>query len=353
MHRDPAQPASTDNLPTPAPDRRRPSKLVRRGRIAAVLALALLPAVLFGTSIGAGADTQDSVINANCAFGALNLPVTLNVSATDTPDPVNLSSPLQLDLVPSLPAIGSLVVTVNEATITVPIPEGIASVNDVQFVGGNVAASYSLGAGVVILTFTGPVQSNMAQLPTVQFFTTVAANAPATIQWKTFTAITAAVTLNGINLNGNCTPTDPNQILQTTTVIGGATTTTSSSTSTTSTSTTSTSTTSTSTTSTSTTSTTTSTTSSSTTSTTQAPTTTSRRSTTTSSSSTTSSAVANNSANNSSSGALSGARSSGSTGSSGRLPLTGLPVLPALVTASILIGTGGAAVAASRRRRGR
>ncbi|MEJ5254005.1 MAG: hypothetical protein WHS89_01530, partial [Acidimicrobiales bacterium] len=205
-----------------------PSRALSRQRLAIITAVALMVAtvVILRLPGGAGADSQTSTVSANCSALGINLSATVPITVTDTPDPATEGGQVTLDIESGLPTL-SLTVTINSATINIPIPSQVQSVDSVTFTGGNVTGSWSATATNLALTYTGPISSSSIQIPKATIVQTLKpGTAGQTVQWKTFSSIVSNAVLGSTPLTANCTPANPNQVLNTTAIQAPPTTTT-------------------------------------------------------------------------------------------------------------------------------
>lgn len=196
----------------------------RRALAAALAALVVgSGAVLVAPSI-AEADGAVAVA-AHCSglpFGA-EADATANVNATDDVDPVLIGGVVNNTLNVPIPAVDVPVdVTVKEVKIVVPIPTGV-TVDDVTFTASSFPSqTWSVSGSTLTATFTGNVViSNggpVPVVPDVKMKTTVAGPAR-TVEWKAPTKITANATYFLGSFTATCTPTDPDQVLISTTVV--------------------------------------------------------------------------------------------------------------------------------------
>jgi hypothetical protein len=197
--------------PEPVDDHARPA-----WRLGAALGLTGLLTALGAAHLatGAGAEPVDSSVPANCVLGTSHVDVTVDMNVDDQQDPVTEGGQETLVIKTGAPSI-PVEVTINKLVVTIPVPAQIAGVDSVTFSGGNVTGSSTIDGSNIVLTFTGPVSSQDIQIPTVTTVDTVASGiAPATISWTTFTELDADTNFG----TATCTPNDPNQVLNTTTV---------------------------------------------------------------------------------------------------------------------------------------
>jgi hypothetical protein len=197
--------------PEPIDDHPRP-----RWRLGAALGLTGLITALGAAHLatGAGAEPVDSSVPAGCTLGSSHVDVTVDMNVDDQQDPVTEGGQESLVIKTGAPSI-PVEVTINKLVVTIPVPAQIASVDSVTFSGGNVTGSSAIDGSNVVITFTGPQSSKDIQIPTVTTVDTVKAGiAPATISWTTFTELDADTNFG----TATCTPNDPNQVLNTTTV---------------------------------------------------------------------------------------------------------------------------------------
>lgn len=186
----------------------------RRTAIVAVGASAILAALGASQLQNASAEPVDSSIAAVCTIGGSAIDVTVPLTVDDKIDPVVEGGHETLETRTGLPAL-PIEVTINKLVVTTPIPTQIASTDAVTFTGGNVTGSYEISGTNLIVTFTGPVSSSQIQVPTVTAEQTVASGIGATtINWLPFSQIDADTNYG----MATCTPNDPNQIVNATTV---------------------------------------------------------------------------------------------------------------------------------------
>ena len=194
-------------------------------RTKAVLAVSSL-----GLIVGAGglalqqadANPVSSKIAATCALGTGKIDVTVPLSVDDKVDPVAAGGSETVETRTGLPAL-PVEATINKLVVTTPIPTQIASVDAVTFSGGNMRSSASVVGTNLVVTFTGPVSSKDIQVPTVTARQTVRSGiGGTTISWKTFSKVDADTSYG----MATCTPNNPSQVVNTTTVTGSSTATT-------------------------------------------------------------------------------------------------------------------------------
>ncbi len=191
---------------------------------------AALAAVMVGSGIAlvapgvAGADGPTAV-EATCTGIPLigTTTATANVNATDDVDPVAIGGIVNNTLNVPIPEVEVPVdITISEVKIVVPIPAGV-TVNDVTFTPSSFTGqTWSVGGSGLTATFTGSVKITNGGpppvVPDVKMKTTVA-GPPRTIEWKAPTGITAKASYFLGNFTATCTPTNPNQVLISTTVV--------------------------------------------------------------------------------------------------------------------------------------
>src|SRR5262245_33217392 len=141
--------------------------LPRRRTIAVVLvALLLVPVwLLVKEQTRAKAASVSSTVAASCSVAGITLAVSVPITVTDADSAVE-GTQTSLQIVPALPTL-PIVVTVNSAVITIPIPAEVASVDSVTFGPGNVTPSFAINGSNLVVTFTGPVSSDALQLPSI------------------------------------------------------------------------------------------------------------------------------------------------------------------------------------------
>src|SRR5690349_18699180 len=125
-------------------------------------ALAFAGLAVFRSQRAATADTKTTPITVNCPIvGALSVDIT----ATDTPDPAVEGGSVTLDVQSGAPVI-PITVTINSITLVIPAPPQVASLDSVTFTGGNLTGSYTVAPdNSVTIVFTGPVQSTAVSVP--------------------------------------------------------------------------------------------------------------------------------------------------------------------------------------------
>ncbi len=144
------------------------------------------------------------------------------LSVDDKVDPVAAGGSETVETRTGLPAL-PVEATINKLVVTTPIPAQIASVDAVTFSGGNMKSSSSVVGTNLVVTFTGPVSSKDIQVPTVTARQTVKSGiGGTTISWKTFSKVDADTSYG----MATCTPNNPSQVVNTTTVTGSSTATT-------------------------------------------------------------------------------------------------------------------------------
>ena len=190
-------------------------------RTKAVVAISSL-----GLIVGAGgvalqqarANSVSSKIAASCALGTGRIDVTVPLSVDDKVDPVAAGGSETVETRTGLPAL-PVEATINKLVVTTPIPTQYASVDAVTFSGGNMKASASVVGTNLVVTFTGPVSSKDIQVPTVTARQTVKSGiGGTTISWKTFSKVDADTSYG----MATCTPNNPSQVVNTTTVTGSS-----------------------------------------------------------------------------------------------------------------------------------
>lgn len=198
----------------PCRSRVRPS---RRSLAALAVPVLLAAAVVAGLQLVASADPATSDVATTCSLGTTDLDVNVPMTVDDVVDPVEEGGSQTLHTESGAPST-PVVVTIDELVVTTAMPTEVASVDAVAFSGGNMAASYEVQGRDLVVTFTGPVQSDAAQIPKVTAELTVGDGiGPTTIEWKPFTTIVAD-TNYGV---ATCSPNDPDQVLNTTEVVAG------------------------------------------------------------------------------------------------------------------------------------
>ena len=202
------------------PTARTTRRLTRRrgAAVAAAGASALLAAAGVVQLQGASAEPISNDIAATCVLGTSNIDVTVPLTVDDKVDPVAEGSQSILETKTGLPSL-PVEVTINKLVVTTPIPTPIASTDAVTFGEGNVTPSYEVIGSDLVVTFTGPVSSSAIQVPSVTATQTVATGTGATsIDWRPFSKIDADTSYG----MATCTPNDPNQIMNSTTVTAEA-----------------------------------------------------------------------------------------------------------------------------------
>jgi hypothetical protein len=204
---------------------------VSKRRQAGVLIAAALAFAGFGLAQGiegAHASTVTAQIATGCST---TLGITLNstfpITTTLSPDSVAPGGMIMGDITTGVPML-PLQFTLNSAVITVPIPAQIdpASIT-MTFDAGAVTGSFKVSGSNMVVTLTGPTPLSTTAttpLPTIHLMGNVLAGATGTITFKVFTSVVADLG-GGVATVATCTPTDLNQVLNTATITGGATTT--------------------------------------------------------------------------------------------------------------------------------
>ena len=207
--------ASPDSSPS------KPSWFKRRtfavSAVAATFALAGMGSVM----LQASAQPVDSSIAAKCALGTGTIDVTIPLTVDDKVDPVKAGGSETLVTKTGMPTL-PVEATINKLVVTMPVPAQIGSIDSVAFSGGNMKSSYTVSGSNVVVTFTGPVSSKNIEVPTVTAGLTVRADASGPIQWKTFSEVDADTNYG----MATCKPNNPNQVVNSTEVTGGSTSTT-------------------------------------------------------------------------------------------------------------------------------
>lgn len=184
----------------------------RRKMFAVATGAALTGATAFYSLAVAEPVSQD--VPASCTIGTSKVDVTIPLTVDDLMDPVAAGGAESVVIKTDLPEL-PIEVTVQKLTVTIPIPEEIASVDAVSFRGGNMTGSYAVSGSDLVLTFTGPQSSSQLELPSVTADQTVEADiAPTTISWRTFSRAVADTNYG----QAACTPNDPSQVINTTKV---------------------------------------------------------------------------------------------------------------------------------------
>jgi hypothetical protein len=207
------------------------SSAVRSGvwkrRVLAIAGTSFLLAGAGSVGLSAFAEPVDSNIASSCSIGGSQMAVTVPLTVDDKVDPITAGGHETLETKTGFPAL-PVEVTIDKMVVTEPIPDQIASTESVTFSGGNMTGSYEISGQNLVLTFTGPVSSKDMQVPVVTAHQTVKDGiAPTTIDWKTFSQIVADTNYG----QATCVPNDPNQNVNTTSVVAGGSTSTTSTTS--------------------------------------------------------------------------------------------------------------------------
>lgn len=196
--------------------RRSSARAPVRRRLAALVAVALAVTglALVRAQVRADADTVQTNQAMNCPIiGALDVPVT----ATDTPELAVEGGPLELAVIASAPVPPGISVTIETLTLHVPLPSQVASVDDVTFTGGNMAGSFQAAPGGVDVVLTGPVGTDVIDVPTAHLHVTIAAGtAGQTISWPGPSGISTVVSGLGTQ---DCTAVGGNPEMQATPVL--------------------------------------------------------------------------------------------------------------------------------------
>jgi hypothetical protein len=167
--------------------------------------------------LAALAESIDSNIASSCSIGSSKMAVSVPLTVDDKVDPITAGGHETLVTKTGFPTL-PVEVTINKLVVTEPIPDQIATTDSVTFAGGNVAGSYAISGQNLVLTFTGPVSSKDMQVPVVTANQTVKDGiAPTTIDWKTFSQIVADTNYG----QATCVPNDPTQNVNTTKVVAG------------------------------------------------------------------------------------------------------------------------------------
>lgn len=184
----------------------------RRKMFAVATGAVLTGATAFYSFAGAEPVSQD--VPASCTIGTSKVDVTIPLTVDDLMDPVAAGGGESVVIKTDLPEL-PIEVTVQKLTVTIPIPQEIASVDAVSFSGGNMTGSYAVSGSDLVLTFTGPQSSSQLELPSVSADQTVEADiAPTTISWRTFSRAVADTNYG----QAACTPNDASQVINTTEV---------------------------------------------------------------------------------------------------------------------------------------
>ena len=147
----------------------------------------------------------------------------LTVNATDNVDPVAPGGTV-IDTINLPSPVGSNVpvtATISQIQFKINVPTGV-TVSAVGFTSSSFSGhSWAVSSGVLTITLTGSVAvggTNPAPtVPTISVTTTVA-GPPRTVTWLVPALITVKATSGFGDINANCTPDTPSQVLITTTV---------------------------------------------------------------------------------------------------------------------------------------
>ena len=194
----------------------------RQLAVLVAVTLALAGMVVVRGQRAASADTKTTAVSVTCPIvGA----VSVNITASDTPDPATAGGSVTLDVQSGAPSI-PITVTINSITLVIPSPEQVASLDGVTFDGGNMTGAFTVAPDnkSVSVVFTGPVQSTAVTLPKMSIKTTLkSGTAGQTISWSGPTSIASNVAGLG---NQTCTSAATNPAIQTTAIGAAAVTTT-------------------------------------------------------------------------------------------------------------------------------
>lgn len=139
-----------------------------------------------------------TTIRAMCDIEGVKLPVSIPFAAVTTPTATTAEVRIGFPVLP-------IEVTVEEATVTFPIPTWVATVDSITFEGGNVAATYTVSSDSVMVTVSGPVSSHAIELPQAIVSATARAGVdPDTVGWGSFTALEASTNAG----TATCVPSD-------------------------------------------------------------------------------------------------------------------------------------------------
>lgn len=163
--------------------------------VAAAIVLALPTLAVAGAPPAAAEPEPPPSIRTMCDIEGVKLPVTVPFAATG-------STVAEIAIgFPTLP----IEVTVDEASVTFPIPAWVATVDSITFEGGNVAATYAVTPDAVVVTVSGPAASSAIELPTAKVSVTARTDVdPASMLWESFSTLTASTNAG----TATCAPSD-------------------------------------------------------------------------------------------------------------------------------------------------
>jgi len=191
--------------------------------VATVLAAAT---VLTGLAVGgppAGADGT-SAVALSCQAPVVGATTTsVDVTATDSADPILVDGSVTNTVKVPVPALDDLPisVTVKEVKMTTPIPAGV-TVTGVTFTPSSfTGTTWAVTGGNLVVTLTGSIPLSPGgtppAVPEVRTATTIGGS-PRTVSWKVPSSITAKADTFLGSQTASCVPANPNQVLITTTV---------------------------------------------------------------------------------------------------------------------------------------
>ncbi|MCC7076889.1 MAG: hypothetical protein IT198_07160 [Acidimicrobiia bacterium] len=163
--------------------------------LAVVVSLAVaVGGVVVPVSVG-GVPAAGATATTVCEIQGIRVPVEVPFAATPRGGAVEIEITF-----PELP----IDLTIESATIVVPIPADVESVGSVVFSGGNLPVTYSIEGGEVLVTVTGPAPSDAVELPTALVSFTLEDGAdPSLPRWVEFESLTAETDVG----TATCEPT--------------------------------------------------------------------------------------------------------------------------------------------------
>lgn len=166
---------------------------------------------------GVGAEPVSTDVAGTCAILGTTAAMAVPMTVDDAVDPVAPGGQQTLTIDQAMGAL-PVEVTIDRVVVTTPIPGQIASTDTVTFEGGNMAGSYEVVDGTLVVTYTGPQSSSQLQFPRTIVSQTVS-DAPEgdTIHWKVWSSLVADTNYG----TATCTPDDPTIDLNTTAIAGG------------------------------------------------------------------------------------------------------------------------------------
>ncbi len=186
---------------------------VHRGlcRVALPIALALTVVVT-----AAGCDITVKVPLTCNIVGSL---FTQRIRTVTSPDDVPRGGTVHVDLTVHW-IDGRSEGTVRQVELTLPLPVDLASIDDVTFVGTDLAGSWTVAGRQLVLTFTGAASELTVEVPTARITGTVAPDArTGPLPWRTVSATTYWADHPDGPFQSRCVPTDPSTLLTNTNVI--------------------------------------------------------------------------------------------------------------------------------------